>query len=305
MHYGAAEDAAEPSLGVLFASIAAGVAAGSLLIVGTKCAEEANGEVDEETVAASHLPLPQIMALLDTYYESKSEADKEKALKLATLAVGPEPQIASVELLVLAARAAKNYSDFKVGNEKVPLLSQALTFAEIVRDREPQRWEGHYWYGISLSLLGDFKPTKEAIQNAYVIKEAFDKALQYNPRPNGTNYHILGMWAFTFADMAWYTRKIASLVFAAPPTATYDEALAYFLDAEKVEPGFYVKNNLMIGKCYIALGKYDEAKAWLSQGLTVDIKTPKDADLLVELKALLAKAELKIEQQAAVIQRLT
>ena len=26
-----------------------------------------------------------------------------------------------------------------------------------------------------------------------------------------------------FADMAWYTRKIAAVIFASPPTSTYEE----------------------------------------------------------------------------------
>jgi hypothetical protein len=37
-------------------------------------------------------------------------------------------------------------------------------------------------------------------------------------------------------------RKIASAVFATPPTSTYEEALAYFKKAEETEPSFYSMN---------------------------------------------------------------
>ena len=33
--------------------------------------------------------------------------------------------------------------------------------------------------------------------------------------------------------MSWYTRKIAGIIFASPPTATFHDALEYFLMADK------------------------------------------------------------------------
>lgn len=39
--------------------------------------------------------------------------------------------------------------------------------------------------------------------------------------------------------MPWLQRKIAATIFVAPPTATFEEALSYFIKAEEVEPRFY------------------------------------------------------------------
>jgi hypothetical protein len=35
---------------------------------------------------------------------------------------------------------------------------------------------------------------------------------------------------------------VAAAIFASPPTGTYAEAKEHFAAAEKIEPGFYVKN---------------------------------------------------------------
>lgn len=70
----------------------------------------------------------------------------------------------------------------------------------------------------------------------------------------------MGIWCFTFADMAWYARKAAAALFASPPTSTYEEALGYFMDAEKVDPGFYTKNALFVGKTHLAMGDKAQAK---------------------------------------------
>lgn len=44
---------------------------------------------------------------------------------------------------------------------------------------------------------------------------------------------------FSFANVPWYQRKIASVIFATPPSGTFEEALENFLLAEKLEPNFY------------------------------------------------------------------
>ena len=235
----------------------------------------------------------EVVAELNKLYASTERGDKEEALRVLAAAVGGEEgqngfEGVDTEVLIAGARANKNMSDFVEGKEKIPYLETALAYAEQVRERDPTRWEAHYWHGIALSLLGDFKSTSEAIANAYVIKDSFDAALELNPNPNGTNYHVLGMWAWTFADMGWVTRKVASALFGSPPTSTYQEALDYFLKAEEAEPGFYVKNHLQIAKCLLALGRKDEAKEWLVKANSVVLSTPKDHTLLAEANALLA-----------------
>jgi hypothetical protein len=75
-------------------------------------------------------------------------------------------------------------------------------------------------------------------------------SIELNPK-DATSIYSLGYWCFLFADMPWYQRKIASAVFATPPTSTYEEALAYFKKAEETEPSFYSMNLLMLGKTKI------------------------------------------------------
>ena len=48
-----------------------------------------------------------------------------------------------------------------------------------------------------------------------------------------------GCRCFSVAEVPWYQQKVASAIFATPPTSTYEEALKYFLRAERIEPNFY------------------------------------------------------------------
>ena len=53
-----------------------------------------------------------------------------------------------------------------------------------------------------------------------------------------TNWHLIGMWEFTVADISWVMRKLATVVYGEPPKATFEEALEHFAKAEALAEGF-------------------------------------------------------------------
>ncbi|XP_014679415.1 PREDICTED: regulator of microtubule dynamics protein 1-like isoform X5 [Priapulus caudatus] len=121
---------------------------------------------------------------------------------------------------------------------------------------------------------------------------AHKKAIALNPQ-DATSIHSLGYWCFVFADMPWYQRKIASMLFATPPTSTYEEALKYFLDAENVDPNFYSMNLTMLGKTYMRIGNKKMALLYLSKAHEYPVKTEDDKDAHKEAGELLASLGVK------------
>ena len=83
-------------------------------------------------------------------------------------------------------------------------------------------------------------------------------------------------------------RKIAAAIFASPPTATMDEALGHFQLAEGIQPGFYVRNRLMIAKCNKELRDKPAAKKWAALALELPTANHDDRTAADEAKALLA-----------------
>jgi len=76
--------------------------------------------------------------------------------------------------------------------------------------------------------------------------------------------------------MGWAMRQAASLIFAAPPTCTYEKALEHFSKAEETEPSFYKKNLVMIATCHHRLGKLDHAKSFLAKAIAMPTLNPDD-----------------------------
>ncbi|ELT98679.1 hypothetical protein CAPTEDRAFT_148520 [Capitella teleta] len=180
------------------------------------------------------------------------------------------------ELLWRLARAAREkaqtISDKKVANA---LVYDALGYVDAALALNDNNFASHKWRAILLDLVGEIEGNKQRIQNAFPCKEHFKKAIALNPK-DATTIHCLGLWCFSVADMGWVKRKLAATVYAAPPESSYEEALQYFLDAEKVKPGFYSMNLLMIGKTYYRIGKKDLAIEYLKQAREFTVITSDD-----------------------------
>lgn len=137
------------------------------------------------------------------------------------------------EILWRIARAfcdkAKLVSDVDI---KKRLIQEAFSFAESGLRVGENNFACHKWYAILLDYVGEFQGTTERLLKAFEIKKHFLRAIELNGK-DATSVHLLGYWCFVFADLSWYQRKLASLLFTSPPSSTYQEALNHFLMAEE------------------------------------------------------------------------
>lgn len=181
------------------------------------------------------------------------------------------------ELLWRAVRAYRDRATMAEvsADEKKTLIFEAMEIAKKALQHGEDNYACHKWYGIMLSQTGDYLGTKVKLNNSPEMKKHFEKAIELCPT-DATSHHLIGMWCFSFADLAWYERKLAAVVFGAPPSSTYEEALNHFLEAEKLNPAFYSANQFMIGLVNLKMGNKAAAKEWFTKLL--DYKIVKDED---------------------------
>ncbi|KAG7525250.1 regulator of microtubule dynamics protein 1 [Solea senegalensis] len=194
------------------------------------------------------------------------------------------------EFLWRLARASRDLSllpnmDAK---QKKQLMFEAFEYATRALERDDKCFAAHKWYAICLSDIGDYEGIKVKIGNSYVIREHLEKAIELNPK-DATSLHILGFWCFAFAELPWYQRKVAAALFSSPPVSTYEEALEFFLKAEAVDPDFYSKNLLMLGKTYMSMNDKPRAALWLTKAKDYPAHTLEDKEVHKEAVDLLKK----------------
>jgi len=179
---------------------------------------------------------------------------------------------------VRAHRDRANMSEVSKDDKKT-LIFDALKVAERGLQFGDDVGPCHKWYGIMLSQTGDFLGTKTKIENSPAMKEHFEKAIALNPA-DATSHYLMGMWCFSFADLAWYERKIAAVVFGSPPSSTYAEALAHFEEAERVTPNNYSGNLNQLGLTCLRMSNKPKAKEWFQKLLEFPVKNDEDREFV-------------------------
>nr|XP_020660627.1 regulator of microtubule dynamics protein 1 [Pogona vitticeps] len=215
--------------------------------------------ISQSSVVHADAKVDEVLDQADYLYES---GETEKLFQLLEQHKNSE----NAEVLWRLARASRDLAQLSHTpvERKKQLTYEALDYAEKALKKDPSCFSVHKWYGICVSDVGEYEGIKKKIANAFVIKEHFQKAIELNPK-DATSLHLMGIWCYTFAEMPWYQSKIAAILFSTPPSSSYQEALNYFQKAEDVEPNFYSKNLLFLGKTYMKLNNRKMALLWLTK----------------------------------------
>lgn len=195
----------------------------------------------------------------------------------------------NAEILWRIARAGRDLVLTGVdatSEEKKSLTYEAFEMAKKGLEIDDQNWGCHKWFAITLGDVGDYEGTKIKISNAYTIKDHLETALELNPK-DATTAHCIGVWCKVFAELPWYQQKIASILFATPPTSSYEEAIELFELAEKIEPNFYSVNLLELGYCYKMVGDVKRAMLYLDKAAHYPAANEEDKQSAEKANALL------------------
>ncbi|GAB6021056.1 hypothetical protein CHUAL_003690 [Chamberlinius hualienensis] len=170
--------------------------------------------------------------------------------------------------------------------KKKQMLTEAKDYVYKALEINEASSPGHKWASILVVKLAECIGTKEKLLQSFVSKKHMLRANELNPK-DATVLYLLGVWCYSFADLSWTQRKIASVVFAAPPTSSYFEAQNYFLKAEEVDPRSYSMNFVMLAKTYVKMDDKPRAIECLKAVFDFPQKSEDDVQAHREAKELL------------------
>ncbi|XP_028918016.1 regulator of microtubule dynamics protein 1 isoform X2 [Ornithorhynchus anatinus] len=218
---------------------------------------EASQLIAQCAVVHASIKVEELLDQADYLYES---GETEKLYHL----LAKYKQSEDAELLWRLARASRDLSQLSSTSpeEKKQLVYEALEYAKKALEKNPSSFAAH------------------------------KKAIELNPK-DATSIHLMGVWCYSFAEMPWYQSRIAAMLFATPPSSTYEEALNYFQKAEQADPNFYSKNLLLLGKTYLKLSNKKLAAFWLLKAKDYPVHTEEDKQVQKEAADLLKTFSVK------------
>uniref|UniRef100_V5I9V0 Regulator of microtubule dynamics protein 1 n=1 Tax=Anoplophora glabripennis TaxID=217634 RepID=V5I9V0_ANOGL len=241
---------------------------------------------NEDVPNTSSTILEIVISEIDRKLDGGTLSELEKTLeKLEDLCVEyPE----NPELLWRIGKAHQKISDKSDDTDFIrEHVTKGIQACATALDLKSDSAEIHKWYAILIGSRSDFVSLQEKISDGHLFKKHVDEAIALNPQDPAL-HHMLGRFDYEVAGLKWYERKVAAALFAEPPNATYAEALSHFMKAEKLAHFEWKENKLMIAKCKITSGDYQEAVEWLErangckQGDGLDDKVDSEVKVLLE-----------------------
>jgi tetratricopeptide (TPR) repeat protein len=178
--------------------------------------------------------------------------------------------------------ADQNESDLELQKNNI---YPGFEYAKRCVEMAPDVAGGHQYYAILIGRIGEIEGTKQKIENSYAVREHTMLAIKLDPE-NDSNYHVMGRWHFALADLSWVERKIASIIYATPPAASFEKAVEFFSKAHEINPDD-IRHLLWLGKSYAKLGQDDNARKALKQALALPAESDSDRNQQKEAKELL------------------
>lgn len=194
-----------------------------------------------------------------------------------------------------SAKSARGYIDLgdlipdtepDAREKKLKEYRTAEEYARKAAKLDPQNTWGHMYVAASVGKVASQSPVPKQIDLSHEIRAEADKALELDPQ-NGYAYHILGIWHRKMAEVGGTQRMLAStFLWRSIPKGDLNTSVDCFKKAIALNPTV-IAHQLELGKTYIALGKYDLARASLKNSLALPIQFSDDANHKKEAEKLL------------------
>lgn len=156
-----------------------------------------------------------------------------------------------------------------------------LEVAKKALELDPNSAMANHWYAVLIGKIGLLEGTEQKIINSYDVQKYALRAIELDPTYDGT-YHVMGRWHFNVADLSWFERTIANLVYAAPPVGSFKQAADFFQKAIDAQ-GDEIRHHLWLGKTFIEMDLENDAKIVLEKA--VSIPPLDDGDKLMKKEA--------------------
>lgn len=139
----------------------------------------------------------------------------------------------------------------------------------------PDTANSHFFIAVSSGLLALHEGGKQKIKRSKEVKAEAEKTLALDPNHHGA-YHALGRWNRELADLSWFLKAAAKIVYGGVPTgASFEAAVANFQKAIAISPN-WIAHHKELGITYMKMKKWDLARQEFERALELPIADHQD-----------------------------
>ncbi|VDN16059.1 unnamed protein product [Dibothriocephalus latus] len=155
------------------------------------------------------------------------------------------------------------FNDAKGDKHKIKeLTAEGLEAAKLAVESNDKNADAHMvWLGIFYDQEGQLSGINKRIENAFKVREEFEKAIELDPKDAGP-YHCMGVWCHEVASLGKIERAFATAFFRKPPESSYEDAIKNFEKSIELWPMRYCDSYARLAECYAKLKDKENTKKY-------------------------------------------
>jgi tetratricopeptide (TPR) repeat protein len=155
----------------------------------------------------------------------------------------------------------------KAPSEQKGLCVEAENLARKAVSLSPSDANGHAYLAVAVGKLALFEGGKRKVELSKEVKTEAEKALQLNP-DDDVALHVLAIWNREMAELGWFLKSFAQLLYGKFPPASLDAAITNLRRATELHPDV-IPHHVELGITLASAKRWPEAKAELDRGLAL------------------------------------
>lgn len=151
----------------------------------------------------------------------------------------------------------------------------------------PDNADCHLFLSVAMGRVALFSGGKKKVNLSKEVKEEAVKAIELNPNLDGS-YHVLGRWNREVANLSWFLRAAAKIIYGGLPSASNEDAIKNFDIAIDLRPDRML-HYFELGVTYKELGEKAKAKEAFEKCLSMEVAERQDAGRQEDSREFLKK----------------
>jgi tetratricopeptide (TPR) repeat protein len=166
------------------------------------------------------------------------------------------------------ARSLTDWSIFlKDPNQQKRCCIEAEELARSAVKLNPDDSKGHTYLAVAVGKLALYEGGKRKVSLAGEVKTEAERAIRRNNKED-VAYHVLGVWNREMAELNWFLRKFAELIYGKFPSASIDDAIHDLERATELAPTI-VPHRVELGITLASARRWPEANDNLEKALAM------------------------------------
>ena len=151
--------------------------------------------------------------------------------------------------------------------EQKQFCTEAEQLSRAAVKLNPGDSKGHVYLAVAVGKLALYEGGKRKVELALEVKREADRAVRRNNKED-LAYHVLGVWNRELAELNWFLRKFAEMLYGNFPTASLDDAIRDLERATQIAPNT-VPHRVELGITLASARRWQEANDNLEKSLAM------------------------------------